>query len=40
MIGISRLRRGDRYWGRRNDWYDGVAESFGFWFFHIYDVEA
>lgn len=29
------LRPDIRYWGYRNDWYDGPLPSFGFWFFNI-----
>lgn len=25
-----------RYWGYKQDWYDGPVPCFGFWFFHFY----
>jgi hypothetical protein len=28
-------RKEDRYWGYREDWYDGPLPSFGFWFFLV-----
>ncbi len=29
-------RGGNRYWGYREDWYDGPIYSFGFWYFNVY----
>jgi len=36
VIYLNLLPKDFRYWGYKQDWYDGPVPCFGLWFFHFY----